>query len=270
MAGAAATRDVPADAAGSSRESCTFRGPTRIEDSMSSRIALVTGANKGIGLETARQLAQAGLEVILAARSAAKAQAAAAELAEAGLTVEPLELDVADSGSIARAAAHVRRLDILVNNAGIMRDPRTPPSRTSREQLRDTFETNFFGLVETTQAFLPALRESSAGRIVNVTSILGSLSLHADPKSPIYRSWQLAYDASKAAVNMFTIELAQELADTNIKVFAAHPGWVKTAMGGPTAPLELADGAKTSVALALAGDEAVSGSYVHLGKTLPW
>lgn len=233
---------------------------------MSSRIALVTGANKGIGLETARQLLAAGVQVIAGARSLEKARAAVAELG-AG---EPLEIDVADSASIARAAAAVPRLDILINNAGIMVDTRTPPSRTSRAQLRETFETNFFGLVETTQAFLPVLRESTAGRIVNLTSILGSLTLHAKPGSPIYRSWQLAYDASKAAVNMFTIELAQELADTNIKVFAAHPGWVKTAMGGPSAPLELGEGAATSVALALAGDEAVSGSYVHLGKTLPW
>jgi NAD(P)-dependent dehydrogenase (short-subunit alcohol dehydrogenase family) len=237
---------------------------------MSSRVALITGANKGIGFETARQLARLDVEVLLGARTAAKAQAAAAELARENVAVEPLELDVTDSGSIARAAASVRQLDILINNAGIMVDPNTPPSRTSREQLRETFETNFFGLVETTQAFLPALRESAAGRIVNVTSILGSLTLHADPKSPIYRSWQLAYDTSKAAVNLFTIELAQELADTRIKVFAAHPGWVKTAMGGPKAPLELADGAKTSVMLALAGEEAASGSYVHLGKTLPW
>ena len=237
---------------------------------MSSRIALVTGANKGIGLETARQLARAGVEVIAAARSAAKAQAAADALAAENLTVEPLELDVADSGSIARAAANVRHLDILVNNAGIMVDGRTPPSRTSRDQLRETFETNFFGLVETTQAFLPALRESAGGRIVNLTSILGSLTLHASPKSPIYRSWQLAYDASKAAVNMFTVELAQELADTKIKVFAAHPGWVKTAMGGPSAPLELTEGARTSVALALADDDPESGAYVHLGKPLPW
>jgi NAD(P)-dependent dehydrogenase (short-subunit alcohol dehydrogenase family) len=131
-------------------------------------------------------------------------------------------------------------------------------------------DTNFFNVVKLTNALLPLIRKSEAGRIVNLSSILGSLGLHADPNSPIYSSKLFAYDVSKTALNAYTIHLAAALAGTNIKVNSAHPGWVKTEMGTDAAPMEIADGAKTSVALALLGTDGPTGKYIHLGKELPW
>jgi NAD(P)-dependent dehydrogenase (short-subunit alcohol dehydrogenase family) len=239
------------------------------------RIALITGANKGIGFETARQLGQQQISVLLGARDAAKGEAAAAKLRAEGLDARAVELDVTVSASIQRAADKVAqefgRLDILVNNAGVMTDDQT--KKVSEQPLsawRATFETNVFGVVAVTQAFLPLLRKSEAGRIVNLSSILGSNALHSDPQSPIYDFKVPAYNVSKSAVNAFTVQLAYELRDTPIKVNAAHPGWVKTEMGGEGATMELADGAKTSVALATLPADGPSGAYIHLGETLPW
>jgi len=124
--------------------------------------------------------------------------------------------------------------------------------------------------VELTQTLLPLIKKAPEGRIVNLSSILGSLTLHADPNSPIYNGKVLAYDASKAALNVFTIHLAHELRDTNIKVNSAHPGWVKTDMGTEAAPMEIPEGAKTSVALATLPADGPTGAYIHLGKPLPW
>jgi len=239
------------------------------------RIALITGANKGIGFETARQLGQQQITVLLGARDAAKGEAAAAKLRAEGLDARALELDVTVSASIQRAADKVAqefgRLDILVNNAGVMTDDQTKKvSEQSLSAWRTTFETNVFGVVSVTQAFLPLLRKSEAGRIVNLSSILGSNTLHSDPQSPIYDFKLPAYNVSKSAVNAYTVQLAHELRDTPIKVNAAHPGWVKTEMGGEGATMELADGAKTSVALATLPADGPSGAYIHLGETLPW
>jgi NAD(P)-dependent dehydrogenase (short-subunit alcohol dehydrogenase family) len=128
----------------------------------------------------------------------------------------------------------------------------------------------FFAQVSLTNTLLPLIRKSEAGRIVNLSSILGSLALHADPNSPIYHAKSFAYDASKTALNAYTVHLAYELRDTNIKVNSAHPGWVKTDMGGAQAPMELSEGGKTSAALATLPDDGPSGGYFHLGKPLPW
>ena len=143
-------------------------------------------------------------------------------------------------------------------------------SEQSLETWRKTFDTNVFGLIATTQAFLPLLRKSEAGRIVNLSSILGSITFHATPGSPVYDNKVAAYNVSKSAVNAYTVQLAYELKDSKIKVNAAHPGWVKTEMGGAGATMELPDGAKTSVALATSGGDGPNGAYVHLGETLPW
>jgi len=239
------------------------------------KIALITGANKGIGLETARQLGKQGITVLAGARDEAKANGAAAELRKEGLDVHGIVIDVNEEGSIRETAARIERdyghLDILVNNAGVMLGDRgQKPSEQSLELWRKTFETNLFGLVATTQALLPLLRKSAAGRIVNLSSILGSNTLHATPGSPIYDSKQPAYDVSKSAVNAWTVHLAWELKDTPIKVNAAHPGWVKTEMGGEGANMEIEDGAKTSVALATLGPDGPNGGFVHMGETLPW
>ena len=144
------------------------------------------------------------------------------------------------------------RLDILVNNAGIASEDMSSNSTltTTEETLRKIFETNFFAVVALTGALLPLLRKSAAGRIVNLSSILGSLKLHATPGSPIYGAKMFAYDASKTALNAYTIHLAHALKETKIKVNSAHPGWVKTELGGDGAPMEIVDGAKTSVRLA--------------------
>jgi len=140
----------------------------------------------------------------------------------------------------------------------------------AQEALRETFDTNFFAVVELTQALLPLIRKSPAGRIVNLSSILASLTLHSDPKSPIAGSKPLGYNASKTALNAFTVHVADALKDTKIKVNSAHPGWVKTEMGGAGAQMEITDGAKTSVELALLGDDGPTGAYIHMGKPLPW
>ena len=240
------------------------------------KIALITGANKGIGLETARQLGKLGVTVLVGARDLAKGEAAVAELKQDGVDAKALKLDVNNAADYAAVAQEIEAsygvLDILVNNAGVMLDARTgnETSTTSDKVLRETFDTNFFAVIGLTQALLPLLRKSAGGRVVNLSSILASNTLHATPGSFIYDAKTFAYDASKAALNSFTIHLAHELKDTKIKVNSAHPGWVKTEMGGDGAQMELEDGAKTSVELALLPADGPSGTYVHLGKALPW
>src|SRR3981081_3517113 len=239
------------------------------------RIALITGANKGIGLETARQLGKEGITVLVGARDEKKSKGAAEELRKEGIDAHGVVIDVDSSDSIKKAAASVEhehgRLDILINNAGVMlHDADKSAGAQPLDVWRKTFETNLFGLVATTQALLPLLKKSDAGRIVNLSSILGSITLHAKPGSPIYDTKTAAYNVSKSAVNAYTVQLAYELKDTKIKVNAAHPGWVKTEMGGEGATMETTDGAKTSVALATIGEDGPNGGYVHMGETLPW
>jgi NAD(P)-dependent dehydrogenase (short-subunit alcohol dehydrogenase family) len=241
---------------------------------MTKKIALVTGATRGIGLETVRQLATQGAHVILAGRDKAKAEAAAKSLRDAKLDVESIALDVTDSNSISVAVKEIEknhgRLDILVNNAGVLFDDvQKKPSEQSLDVWRKTFDTNVFGVVETTAAFLPLLKKSDAGRIVNVSSILGSIALHLDPNSAIYDFKVPAYNVSKTAVNAWTAQLAYELRDTRIKVNTIHPGSVKTDMNAQGA-LDVETGAKSTVAMALIGNDGPTGSFSHLGQALPW
>lgn len=245
---------------------------------MSKKIGLVTGANKGIGFETARQLAKEGVTVIAAARNEAKGKAAVAQLQQEGLDVVFLKLDVDNTEDIQHAYDFIDknygRLDILINNAGVQIEStgwgdNTAP-KIENQVLRETLDTNFFSVVKLTNTLLPLIQKSNAGRIVNLSSILGSLNLHADPASPIYDSKLFAYNTSKTALNAYTIHLAHALRSTGVKVNAAHPGWVKTDMGTDAAPMNVADGAKTSVQLALAGEDAPTGKYIHLGEELPW
>jgi NAD(P)-dependent dehydrogenase (short-subunit alcohol dehydrogenase family) len=240
------------------------------------KIALVTGANKGLGLEMARQLGQAGVKVLVGARDPQKGEEAADKLRREGLDAQSLKLDVTDKTDQAAASKFVQekfgRLDILINNAGVALDGlgAGKASATAEDVIHRTFDTNFFAPIALTQTLLPLLKKSDAGRIVNMSSILGSQGLHADPKSPIYDFKSLSYDASKAALNSFTIHLAYELKDTNIKVNSAHPGWVKTDMGTDAAPMEIPEGAKTGVALALLGEDGPTGGFFHLGQPVPW
>jgi NAD(P)-dependent dehydrogenase (short-subunit alcohol dehydrogenase family) len=239
------------------------------------KVALVTGANKGIGLETARQLHAKGITVILGSRDLARGEAAANSIG-AGESLLVIKLDVGSEADRNAAVEYIEkefgRLDILVNNAGVLLDGRAgnATSTTSMPMLRETFEINFFAVVDLTQKLLPLIRKSAAGRIVNLSSILASLTLHATKGSPIYETKTFAYDASKAALNSFTIHLAHELRGTKIKVNSAHPGWVKTEMGGEGAQLEIEDGARTSVELATLPEAGPSGAYLHMGEPLPW
>ncbi|WP_043696722.1 SDR family oxidoreductase [Luteibacter sp. 9133] len=239
------------------------------------KVALVTGATRGIGQETVRQLAKEGVIALLAGRDAGRTKAAADKLKAEGLTVEPIALDVTDSESIRKAVAEVGekygKLDILVNNAGILVDDMSKaPSEQTLQAWRETFDTNVFAVVEVTNAFLPLLKKAPAARIVNVSSQLGSITLHVDPNSPIYSFKVPAYDASKTAINSWTVHLAYELRDTPIKVNAVHPGYVQTEMNGGNGEIDVPTGAKSSVGMALLDANGPTGSFTYLGKTLPW
>jgi len=240
------------------------------------KIALITGANKGIGLETARQLGKQDITVLLGARDSKKGNAAAEALRKDGIDAHSIVIDVSNLESIRKAANQVERdfgrLDILINNAGVMMDERTKKvSGQSLDTWRATFDTNVFGLIATTNAFLPLLRKSEGGRVVNLSSILGSIEFHAKPGSPIYESKDTpAYNVSKAAVNAYTVQLAHELKETGIKVNAAHPGWVKTDMGGSEAPLTPEQGADTIVWLATLPKGGPTGSFFRERERIEW
>jgi NAD(P)-dependent dehydrogenase (short-subunit alcohol dehydrogenase family) len=239
------------------------------------RVALVTGATRGIGHETVRQLAEAGVHTLLAGRDRERTLAAALALQSQGLPVQALTLDVTDADGIGAAAADVERrhgrLDILVNNAGILvDDPERPVSWQPLAAWRSTFETNLFGMVAVTRAFLPLLHRSRAGRIVNLSSSLASMTLAGDPSSPNYDFRVPAYSVSKSAVNAWTVQLAWELRGTRVKVNAADPGYVRTDMNGGHGDLDVRDGAATSVHLALGDEPMPNGGYFHLGQALPW
>ncbi|MBB2154762.1 SDR family oxidoreductase [Gluconacetobacter diazotrophicus] len=243
------------------------------------RIALVTGAVRGIGLETARQLARQGIHVLVAGRRQEQADGVADRLRGEGLSAEGVVLDIDNPAQLTALRDYIAttygRLDILVNNAGVLLDrgadgAAPPPSATPDKTLRDTFEINLFATVQVTQTLLPLVLKSPAGRIVNLSSILASLGAHSDPASPIYGKLTFAYDASKTALNAFTVHLAHELKDTAVKVNSAHPGWVRTDMGGQDAPLDVAQGALTSVRLATLPDDGPTGGFFHMDHALPW
>jgi NAD(P)-dependent dehydrogenase (short-subunit alcohol dehydrogenase family) len=237
------------------------------------RIAIVTGANKGIGLEIARQLAREGITVYLGARDEERGRAAAEKLRAEGLDARALRLDVMDDASVAAAVAQLERdagrLDILVNNAGIAIDD-GPPSRVSIDALKRTYETNVFGIVRVTQALLPLLRRSQAGRIVNLSSGLGSLSLNSDPSWDYASVKFLAYNSSKTAVNAITVQFAHELRDTPIKVNAADPGYVATDMNRHRGVRSVEQGASAPVRLALLPPDGPTGGYFNDDGVVPW
>jgi NAD(P)-dependent dehydrogenase (short-subunit alcohol dehydrogenase family) len=231
------------------------------------RVAVVSGANRGIGFEVCRQLAHRGLTVVLTSRSAAKGRAAVKALAEEGLAVDFHLLDVTNAVGIKALAGYLAkrhgRLDVLVNNAGVLLDPQGSRIPDARAQLyRETLETNLIGALLLTQALLPLMKKNGYGRIVNVSSGLGQLS-GMGVGTPAYR-------ISKAALNAFTATLASELAGSGILVNAACPGWVRTAMGGPHAPLGVEEGADTVVWLATLPDGAPSGGLFKERKPIAW
>jgi NAD(P)-dependent dehydrogenase (short-subunit alcohol dehydrogenase family) len=239
------------------------------------RVALVTGANKGIGFAIARGLLDQGIVVYLGARDAARGERAAAELAGAGLGARFVHLDVTDPESAAAAAGRIDReqgvLDILVNNAGVV-GPVLPPSQTPVPDVRQAYETNVFGVITVTNAVLPLLRRSRAGRIVNLTSDLGSLArASSDPAFPQL----LAYNSSKAALNAVTLTYANELRDHGILVNAVSPGSVATDQNGHQGILTPDQGAKLPVLMATLPDDGPTGTAVTADTDLtqhplPW
>ena len=253
---------------------------------MTTRIALITVANKGIGFETARQLAGQGMTVLAGARDEERGRRAERALRGCGADARFVQLDVTDAKSVQRAAEWIEagygRLDVLVNNAGTASVTRrgAPPSQTSLEDMRAVYEINVFGVVAVTNAMLPLLRRAPAARIVNVSSEVGSITLQSDPASPLGRMPASAqYPSSKAALDMLTVMYAKELRDTPIKVNAANPGYTSTDFNDHRGFRTAAEGAEPSVYLAtLPGDGPSGILWGHLWTTgghggygpLPW
>lgn len=239
------------------------------------RISLVTGANKGIGLEVARQLGKAGHRILLGARDQARGREAARTLEAEGIDVRYIAIDVADTASLAAAAADIEanegRIDVLVNNAGIaLMDRDGLPGSVDLDAVRQVFDTNFFGAVAVTQALLPLIKRSASGRIVNVSSGLGSITLNNDPTWAYAAVKPLGYNASKAALNMFTVLLAAELKDSGIKVNAANPGYTATDLNGNSGHQTVPEGAAETVRLALLPDDGPTGSFSSTEGVDPW
>ena len=242
----------------------------------STKVAFITGANRGIGFETAKGLGELGITLVLGVRDLAKGAVAVKELQALGYQATAIHYDASQAKSADEAFEYLNKhhgkLDILVNNAGILQEPLmgSNSSSVSIQVLQETFQTNLFAVIDLTQKLLPLIKKAPTGRIVNLSSILASLTLHSMPNSPIAPAKAFAYNASKTALNAYTVHLGHELRDTNIKVNSAHPGWVKTELGGSNAPMELADGGKTSVLLATLASDGANGSFSHLGENLPW
>lgn len=239
-----------------------------------SRLALVTGANKGIGFEIARQLGQAGVHVLLGAREAGLGAAAASTLRAEGMAAHFVHIDLNDDLTLRAAAETIDsahgRLDILVNNAGCRSEADGLPGHADIDAVRRVFEVNFFGSLAVTQAMLPLLRKSSSARIVNVSSELGSLSLNGDPDWEFAHVKPLGYNASKAALNMLTVLLAAELRDAGIKVNAANPGFTATDLNGHRGHQTVAQGAVSATHLALLDDGGPTGGFFSADQPVPW
>ena len=246
-------------------------------------IALVTGANQGIGLQIAKDLVAHGFTVLVGSRNLERGEAAAKEV---GPDARAIQLDVTDENSILAAAKRIRselgRLDVLVNNAAIAHTRRPPgmsveefakstrPSNVSLDELRAVFETNVFGVVAVTQAMLPLLREAPAARIVNVSSGAGSLTLNSDPAFPWRSIFGPVYPASKTALNAMTLAMAIELESTGIKVNAVSPGFTKTNLNNYEGTETVEQAAREPVRLALLDGDGPTGTFSSASGPLPW
>ena len=240
---------------------------------MTTGIALITGANKGIGLEIARQLGTQGITVLIGARDEKRGSVAAEKLQAENIDAHAVQLDVTNQQSIDAAAKYIEskfgKLDILVNNAGIAID-NAPPSQLDMEILRRTYETNFFGVFAVTKAMLPLLHKSQAGRIVNISSGLGSLTQNSDPSYEYAQIKYLAYNSSKTALNAMTVQFAHELKDTPIKVNSADPGYVATDINNNNGTRTVQQGASTPVRLATLPADGPTGSFFDDNGVVPW
>ncbi|MFY0665986.1 MAG: SDR family oxidoreductase [Natronospirillum sp.] len=239
---------------------------------MNSKVFLVTGGNKGIGKAITAQLALAGHTVYLGARKVDEGRKAADELNAIG-DVRFVQIDLTDPDSQAAAVKQIQAqsgyLDGLINNAGIIADYGTA-SGVLLEDLRKTFETNYFGTIMVTQHMLPLLRAGSHKVIVNVSTGLGSITQHGDPSWPFHGVTPAAYNSSKAALNMFTVLLAKELRSEGFRVNAVSPGWIATDLGGESAPGTPEEGAEIAVKCALEGPDGATGLFLTTGGVIPW
>ena len=246
----------------------------RHRSSVAGRIALVTGANRGLGFEISRQLGRKGVTVIAGTRQGADGAGTVDRLKDEGIDAHSVILDVTAPFTVDALPRLLNvqfgGLDILVNNAGVLVDSGIPPSELDDEILRATFATNVFGVFAVTRALLPLIRKSSFGRIVNMSSSLGSLASIGDPNSPFYRVVCPAYQASKAALNALTVVFAKELKDTAIKVNSACPGWVRTGLGTERAPRSVEEGADTPVWLATLPADGPTGGFFNSRRPMPW
>lgn len=239
------------------------------------KTVLITGANKGIGLQTARQLAQAGYRVFIGSRNEAKGKEAATQLREAGLTtVEAVVLDVTDLSSISKARAviesKVDALDVLVNNAGITGSLPQAFSSGSIDNLRRVYDTNFFGAVQTTQAFLPLLKKADAPVIINVSSEVGSLAMHSSAgRNPNWDNFP-AYGSSKTALNAFTVMLANELKEAGFIVNSVTPGYTATDLNQNQGTKTAAEGASVIAAAVMNAHGSKTGNYIRAEGEVPW
>ncbi|APR80159.1 short chain dehydrogenase [Minicystis rosea] len=243
----------------------------------SKQTALVTGANKGIGFETARQLAQRGYVVWLGCRDEARGVAAAKELAKDG-DVRFVRLDVTDGESVRAAAARIGdetgALDVLVNNAAVLLGDDGPASRVALDAVQRTFDVNLYGVLRVTQAFLPLVRKAKAGRIVNVSSTMGSVTALTDPNSvlaPLLSQYpNFAYASTKSALNALTAWLDVELRGTPIKVNSVCPGYNATDMNNHTGTQHPSEGAKVVVRAATLGADGPSGTFFDANGSVGW
>ena len=238
------------------------------------KIALVTGSNKGIGYEIARGLARNGMTVILGCRDLSRAEAAAGRLAAEGLTAVPLLLDVTRLDTISPAASHIEvrygKLDVLVNNAGTASEWQSKPSQVDLAVVKRTYDTNVFGPIAVIQAMLPLLLRSESGRIVNVSSSLGSLCRTGDPASPLSQFLALGYNSSKTALNAVTVQFANELQGTKVKVNAVCPGYVATDLNGHSGPRTPEQGARIAIEMAIIPEDGPNGGYFNEEGRIPW
>jgi NAD(P)-dependent dehydrogenase (short-subunit alcohol dehydrogenase family) len=236
-------------------------------------IALISGANKGIGYEIAHGLAAKKITVLVGARDEARGQAAVEKLKTEGADARFVKLDVTDASTVKGAAERIEkefgRLDILINNAGVA-EWGFKPSDVELAKVREVYETNFFGPVALIQAMLPLLKKSKHGRIVNVSSSLGSLTLSSDLSSPFADFLALGYNTSKSALNSMTIQFAKELKDTPIKVNAICPGYCATDINGNSGPRSAAQGAVAAIQYATIGDDGPTGGYFNEEGRIPW
>ena len=240
-----------------------------------SKTVLITGGNKGIGLETARQLGKLGFTVLIGSRDQSRGQEAAASLKNENINAEAITLDVTDVDTIQSAAKRIEEqygaLDVLINNAGIALD-KGPPSQLELADLKKTYETNVFGMFSVIKAMLPLIKKSPAGRIVNLSSGLASLAWNNDPKSDAekYGVNLLAYMSSKTAVNALTVFFAKELKDTPIKINSADPGFTATDLNGNTGHRTVEQGASIVVKLATLPDDGPTCGFFDENRAIQW